>query len=134
MQVVQLDHVNIRTTQLDVMINWYTDVLGLHNGYRPESSSSGAWLYAGTTALVHLVQIDDSTAIGSESSLKLEHFALKATGRDEFDSKLQASGEKFDRVELAAVNPVLYNVWDPDGNHIHVDFPLTNKDEQNSTN
>lgn len=128
MQVVKLDHVNIRTAQLDVMINWYTDVLGLHNGYRPESSSSGAWLYADTTAIVHLVQIDDSAATGSESSLKLEHFALSATGRDEFDSKLQASAEKFELVELPAVNLVLYNVWDPDGNHIHVDFPLIDKD------
>lgn len=124
MQVIKLDHVNIRTTQLDTMIKWYTSVLGLVNGYRPNSSSKGAWLYAGDSAVVHLVLIDDSNAIGSEASLKLEHFSLRATGAKKFESVLNSTAEKFERVELAAVNLALYNVWDPDGNHIHIDFPL----------
>lgn len=127
MQITRLDHVNICTTQLNSMINWYTDILGLHNGHRPESSSTGAWLYAGDDAVIHLVSIDEPAATGSETKLKLEHFALKATGAAEFESKLLATGEKFKRVELASMDLALYNLWDPDGNHIHIDFTLTDK-------
>lgn len=127
MQVIKLDHVNIRTTQLEAMIDWYTDILGLHNGFRPNSSSEGAWLYAGDSAIVHLVRMDKPEAVGSESSLKLEHFSLRASGLVDFESKLHEAEEKYERVELPAVNLVLYNVWDPDGNHIHVDFELAQK-------
>jgi len=124
MQVKKLDHVNIRTTQLDTMINWYTNVLGLENGYRPSFTFEGAWLYASGSVIIHLVQIDEKNTIGSESSLKLEHFALQAAGAIEFEATLNKASEKFKRIELAEINAVLYNVWDPDGNHIHIDFPM----------
>lgn len=124
MKVKKLDHVNIRTTQLDTMINWYTNVLGLENGDRPRFSFEGAWLYASGSVIIHLVQIDEKNAIGSESSLKLEHFALQATGAAEFEATLNKTSEKFKRIELAEINLALYNVWDPDGNHIHIDFPM----------
>jgi len=124
MQVKKLDHVNIRTTQLDTMINWYTNVLGLENGYRPRFTFEGAWLYASGSVIIHLVQIDEKNTIGSESSLKLEHFALQAAGAIEFEATLNKASEKFKRIELAEINAVLYNVWDPDGNHIHIDFPM----------
>lgn len=125
MKIEKLDHVNIRTTQLDSMCSWYENVIGLKNGFRPKSRSDGCWLYAGESPIVHLVKIDDAGAIGSESSLKLEHFSLKARGSDEFESKLKGMNEQYKRVELAEVDLVLYNVWDPDGNHIHIDFSLS---------
>lgn len=123
MQIAKLDHVNIITTQLDIMINWYADVLGLHKGYRPNFGFPGAWLYAGDTAIVHLVTADEP-AVGSELILKLEHFALSATGsKNEFEEKLKAMGIKFRSSTVDEVSLVQVNVHDPDGNHIHVDFP-----------
>jgi len=130
MQVVKLDHVNIRTAHLDVMIDWYTEMLGLRIGYRPPFPFDGAWLYAGDTAIIHLVAIEGMPAIGSEVSLKLEHFALKATGMAEFESKLKVTEEKFIRSELPDLDLVLYNIWDPDGNHIHVDFKIADESPQ----
>ena len=59
MQIKKLDHVNLRTTQLGVMIDWYTDVLGMEQGERPNFPFPGAWMYAGESALVHLVGRDD---------------------------------------------------------------------------
>jgi len=122
MQIEKLDHVNVRTTQLEAMIQWYTTVLGMHSGARPDFSFPGAWMYAGNAAVVHLVGIDGDPATGSEVALKLEHFALAATGLADFESKLNRLGERHTRNELSDVNLVQINVWDPDGNHIHVDF------------
>ncbi|MET1411133.1 VOC family protein [Roseibium sp. HPY-6] len=122
MQITQLNHVNLRTTQLDAMISWYQDVLGLKSGPRPDFPFPGAWLYAGETAFVHLVGIDGDAGTGSEVELKLEHFAFSANGANEFENRLQERGVEFRKSEIAAVNLVAFNVWDPDGNHIHVDF------------
>jgi len=123
MPIETLDHVNLRTTQLDTMIAWYTDVLGLRHGERPDSSSRGAWIYAGNRAVVHLVEVEGEPGIGAETALKLEHFAFSATGLAEFEATLRDRGEAMSRSEISAINVVQMNVWDPDGNHIHVDFP-----------
>ncbi len=122
MEIAKLDHVNIRTTQLDTMIEWYTTILGLKSGKRPAFPFGGAWMYAGDQALVHLVSIDGEPATGSEVPLKLEHFAFRANGCNDFEKHLQQQGIEYRKSALTAVNIVQINVWDPDGNHIHLDF------------
>lgn len=122
MQIGNLDHVNIRTTQLDTMIDWYIDILGMRNGDRPDFPFPGAWMYAGKAAVVHLVGIEGEPVTGSEVDLKLEHFAFSATGLHKFEAKLCKKNIQYRRVEIPSINLVQINLWDPDGNHIHVDF------------
>lgn len=122
MKIDRLDHVNLRTTRLDEMVAWYTDILGLELGWRPDFGFAGAWLYAGDQAVVHLVEIDGAEATGSDTALKLEHFAFVASGAAAFEKRLQQRGETYRQAEIAETNMVAYNIWDPDGNHIHVDF------------
>lgn len=124
MQIGKLDHVNVRTTQLETMIAWYSEVLGLRQGDRPKFPSNGAWMYAGDTAQVHLVEKTDAPGIGSEVDLKLEHFAFSATGRAALEARLTERGDRFENREIPEINLIQLNVWDPDGNHIHVDFPM----------
>ncbi len=125
MQIAKLDHVNIRTNQLEVLTKWYTDLLGLRNGPRPDFPFPGAWLFAGDTAVVHLVAVDGAPGAGSETDLKLEHFSFTASGAAAFESRLKAAGETYKRVDVSATNMIAFNIWDPDGNHIHVDFPTS---------
>lgn len=124
MTIEKLDHVNVRTTQLEVMVGWYTRVLGMHSGGRPNFTFPGAWMYAGASPVVHLVGINGAPATGSEATLKLEHFALSGTGRAQFEKRLTQMGENYRRSDLPDVNLAQINLWDPDGNHIHIDFPL----------
>ena len=123
MQIGKLDHVNLRTTQLDILIDWYTNVLGMYAGEWPDFPFPGAWMYAGDSAAVHIVGIEGAQGIGSEVELRLEHFAFSATGRTQFEAKLDAMGEKYKRFEIPSFNIIQVNLWDPDGNHIHTDFP-----------
>lgn len=122
MQIQKLDHVNLRTTRLDDMIAWYSDILGLRRGDRPDFGFPGAWMYAGDTAVVHLVGIDDGEGVGSEVELKLEHFALTATGAAAFEARLNTTDIAYRRAVLEQTRTVAFNIADPDGNHIHVDF------------
>ena len=122
MQLNKLDHVNVRTENLDAMIAWYTNVLGMHSGDRPNFQFPGAWMYIGDQAVVHLISVEKDAGAGSESSLKLEHFAFAASGMKEFQTRLDAAGEKYERRDLPGGQLTQYNIWDPDGNHIHIDF------------
>ena len=125
MKLGKLDHVNLRTTRLDRLIDWYTEVLGMHPGARPDFSFPGAWLYAGDDAAVHIVGIDGPAGVGSEAELRLEHFAFSASGRREFETRLEALGERYRRIDIPDFGIIQINLWDPDGNHIHVDFPAS---------
>ena len=123
MTISKLDHVNVKTTQLDEMISWYSSVLGMTSGKRPDFSFPGAWMYAGDHAMVHLVGISGEAGTGSEVPLKLEHFAFSANGCAEFEDRLKLQGVKYRKSELTEYQLIQINVWDPDGNHIHLDFP-----------
>ena len=122
MQIGRLDHVNLRTAQLDALITWYGEILGMLPGPRPNFPFPGAWLYSGDDAVVHLVGVEGDPGAGAEQDLKLEHFALSATGRSSFEERLVAAGEKFQTIDIEDFGITQYNIWDPDGNHIHIDF------------
>jgi len=124
MPLTRLDHVNIRTQNLDAMIAWYGEVLGLERGKRPNFPFNGAWMYLGGQPVVHLVEFKTDGLVGGEVDLKLEHFAFSAEGLSEFEAKLERLNIRFERVDITEFNFVQINIWDPDGNHIHVDFAI----------
>ncbi len=115
-----LDHVNIQTRQLSVMVDWYRDVLGLSEGPRPDFPFPGAWMYAGDRPIVHLVEEPNVPRGGGP--LALEHAAFRASGLKDFLARLDARGERYSVGGADFLPIVLVNVWDPDGNHLHVDF------------
>ena len=116
-----LDHINIRTHRLDDMVAWYCEVLGFENGPRPDFPFPGAWLYAGGAALVHLVGVAaEPTDPGQD--LRLEHGAFRAKGYAEMKQRILASGGRINVVKVPGFPIVQINVWDPDGNHLHIDF------------
>lgn len=119
--ITGLDHVNLQTRQLAAMTQFYTEILGLENGYRPDFGFPGAWLYIGDTPVVHLVDMADAPRGGG--ALALEHAAFRASGLPDFIAKLEAAGVDY-KIGGADFLPIVQvNVWDPDGNHLHVDFP-----------
>ncbi|MFK7992792.1 MAG: VOC family protein [Granulosicoccus sp.] len=123
MQIKKIDHITIQTTQIEKMLSWYMQILGLRNGVRSDISSLCFRLYAGDTVVIHLVEIDGQPAVGSERKLKLEHFAFNALGAIDFEDKLNELQQKYRRFLHKDTDTVFYHIWDPDGNHIHVDFP-----------
>lgn len=119
MDIFRLDHANLRTARLDEMIEWYGRVLHMFPGDRPNFSFGGAWLYRHGQALVHIVQVEEP---GSTENLALEHFALQARGLKDFLSHTKANNVETRVGKLPEFGIVQVNIWDPDGNHIHVDF------------
>ena len=119
MALTQLDHVNIRTTRLAELTGFYAEVLGLRPGPRPPFGFSGAWLYCGTQAAVHLVGVAQGPQ-GNEP--KIEHFAFRAEGLAAFLARLRRGGISYRISIVPQLELRQINIFDPDGNHIEVAF------------
>lgn len=120
MPIGRLDHVNLRTQRLATMVEWYGRVLGMPSGPRPDFPFPGAWLYADGLPTVHL---NGCERVADQSNdLTLEHFAFKATGLADMVARLKAQNERFEIAWVPGAPILQINVWDPDGNHIHIDF------------
>ena len=119
MQLGRFDHVNVRTADVARMTAWYESVLGMTAGPRPPFPFPGAWLYVGDHPSVHLVGVPKQPDV---TGLRLEHFAFQATGLKEFLVRLKRDGHRYDLGVVPEFGIVQINVWDPDGNHVHIDF------------
>jgi catechol 2,3-dioxygenase-like lactoylglutathione lyase family enzyme len=122
MGLERLDHINVNTTQLAVMKAFYSEVLGMPPGPRPNFSFNGAWMYCGQQPAVHLVERDRLQPVAGD--LRLQHFAFAARDLAGFLERLKAHAVPYrvgivDDFEICQIN-----VIDPDGNHLHIDFPL----------
>ncbi len=119
MPLEAFDHVNVRTANLDAMVDWYGRVLGMPAGRRPEFGFPGAWLYLGDQALVHLVGVEVAPA---SVEPQIEHFAIRASGLEKFLAHLEKEAVAYELAEVPGFGITQVNIFDPDGNHIHVDF------------
>jgi catechol 2,3-dioxygenase-like lactoylglutathione lyase family enzyme len=119
--IQRLDHVNVRTANLEGLVRFYTDVLGLHRGERPPLGFPGAWMYAGEHAVIHLVGVEQPPK--PEGALALEHFAFSATNLRDFRAHLERLGVDYQPRRQAGTGNVVLNLRDPDGNRLHIDFP-----------
>jgi catechol 2,3-dioxygenase-like lactoylglutathione lyase family enzyme len=122
MQIGLLDHVNVRTSRLQSMVEWYGRVLGMPTGPRPDFPFPGAWLYSAGRPTVHLIGLAKEPQV---TDMKLEHFAFQATGLKSFLEKLKREKVAYELVHVPGAHVVQANVYDPDGNHIHIDFNET---------
>jgi catechol 2,3-dioxygenase-like lactoylglutathione lyase family enzyme len=120
MKLKYLDHVNLRTSRLAELVRFYVEVLGLTKGERPPFPFGGAWLCCGERPVVHLVEVAEQPADGSD--LRLEHFAFRAEGLAEFLKHLREHGVDYRLGQVPGFATQQVNLFDPDGNHIHVDF------------
>ena len=120
MALERLDHVNVRNNRPAAVIDWYQDVPGLETGPRPGFAFGGAWLYCAGEPIVHLVEVTQEPAAVAP---KLEHFAIRATGLDGFLSRLEAKGIPYEIGRPPGFPIIQVNIFDPDQNHIHIDFP-----------
>jgi catechol 2,3-dioxygenase-like lactoylglutathione lyase family enzyme len=115
-----LDHVNIRTANLQLLARFYEEVVGLRQGERPPLGFPGAWLYAGERAVIHLVGVEQQPE--PQGALRLEHFAFVGSGLAELLAHLTKMGVPYQRSRQAGTGNVVINLKDPDGNRLHIDF------------
>ena len=55
MPLSALHHVTVQASDLEATRDFYRDILGLEEGFRPNLNFPGYWLYSGGVATVHLM-------------------------------------------------------------------------------
>jgi len=82
-----LDHANIVTPDLDATVGFFTDVLGLTAGQRPNFRVPGVWLYSEGRPLIHLSQATGGLPAVRLSS-RIDHIALRVANLTEWHALL----------------------------------------------
>jgi catechol 2,3-dioxygenase-like lactoylglutathione lyase family enzyme len=124
MALTQLNHVTVRTKDLEKTRDFYRDVLGLREGFRPPLSFHGYWLYCGDQAVVHLVPPHGSIGAGaSEDTGNFDHVAFLADDFDGTRERFRQLDLKFRQQELPNARLRQLFVQDPNNVTIELNFP-----------
>lgn len=108
---------------LPVLLDFYTRVLGLEQGWRPDLHHPGYWLYANGHAIVHLNALLAQTP--SREGGPLDHVALKAHGLAATRRGLRAANVPFTEKLLQGTDLLQVFLQDPLGLQLELNFDLT---------
>ena len=116
-----LDHINIETTQekLEQSIRFYTEVLGLTKGWRPNFGVDGAWLYVDEQPIIHLVV---RATVNSGPTGAIHHVALKASGLEECKVTLAEQNLDYQETVVPDLSVTQLFVKDPNNVVLELNF------------
>lgn len=120
MPVQNLDHINVYCANLERSRRFYSEVLGLKDGARPNFGFPGAWLYLGERPVVHLVGDRDGETPSTTGPF--DHVAFEAQDFEAMRSKMATLGIDFTENEVADFKIRQLFVHDPDGVRIELNF------------
>ena len=119
MAIKSLDHVNIRTSNAKETMKFYTEILDFSEGFRPPFNFPGAWLYAGESAVIHLVFGDSDT---SDNYSPVDHVAFKAEGYQETMHRLESTNWDYRYSDVPDTKIRQIFLVDPNGVKIELNF------------
>ncbi len=137
---LSLNHLSVRTTDLDGTSRFYSEVLGLTVGPRPNFPFPGVWLYSGShdsflNAVVHLIGIDKTDPAGlqgylgdrDESTLRgsgaVDHVAFLAEGLTAMMAHLDKLGVAVRHRTVPSIGLHQMFLDDPNGVVIELNYP-----------
>ncbi|RXV67874.1 diguanylate cyclase [Burkholderia stabilis] len=124
MPVTGFNHYNLRADRstLDVLRNFYVDIVGLQEGFRPPFKSFGYWLYAGTQAVLHLTEAWPGESRPSNVANTFDHVAFSCDGPSEMALHLTEANVEFTREYVPLTGQIQIFCRDPAGNGVELNF------------
>ena len=144
MSNLSLNHFSIRSLEIEKTTEFFTKLLGLTVGPRPEFPFPGVWLYNGdesswANAVLHLIAIDKNDPNGLKkylgdrdpSSLRgsgaVDHIAFFAKGLEEKISLLQSMKVQYRERTVPVLKLHQIFLDDPNGVVIELNYPAEEK-------
>ena len=122
MAISDMNHFTVLTHDLVATRQFYIDILGLKEGYRPDLGFPGAWLYIGERAVLHVIA---GRPVPDPPGGVLDHMAFSANNLPATVTTLRARN-----IEYVLRKQNDSGVWqlfcyDPSGARVELDFPAS---------
>ena len=132
MPLLRLEHYLVLSDDIDGTRDFYCDVLGMREGFRPKLGFPGYWLYVGDVPSIHIAEWESyavwTKEVGipissrAESTGAVDHIAFTASGFDEVRARLQARGLEISENLLDEIGLRQLFIYDPNGVPIELNF------------
>jgi catechol 2,3-dioxygenase-like lactoylglutathione lyase family enzyme len=120
MPIREMNHFTVLTSDLEQTKSFYKELLGLSDGFRPEFSDNGAWLYANDRAVLHVMS---DCKMPSDPAGVLDHMAFSANDLIGTVDKLERAGTRFFLKRQVTTKTLQLFCFDPSGAKVELDFP-----------
>ena len=114
-----MNHFTIVAEDRDKTLDFYCTLLGLRPGLRPDLGFPGAWLYAGETAVLHIVW---DRPMPNPRTGVIDHMAFTTSGLKDVKARFDARGLKYDLRRQAESGTWQLFSFDPNGARVELDF------------
>lgn len=119
MAIQGMNHFTIIADDLDATRRFYTEILGLSEGYRPPLPFPGIWFYVGESAVLHVV---GGRALPDQRAGVLDHMAFTTTDLPATEQRMKQHG-----VDYKLGQQVGSGIWqmfflDPNGAKVELNF------------
>lgn len=117
-----IDHINISAPAdlLRRVKDFYCDILGLTDGFRPEFPKNGYWLYSDDKPIIHLVESNDHHRNDQQGFF--DHFALQSKGVAGVLEKLNRAGIDCRTSYIPEIGLSQIFCKDPSGTGVELNF------------
>ncbi len=121
--ILSINHIQL-VAEKDLVLklrDFYCDVIGLSEGYRPPFERFGFWLYIGDKDVLHLITPKEGDSRSSERS-SYDHMAFKARNYEGVLKKLKSLHIPFEEKPIPGMTAHQIFLRDPSGNRVELNF------------
>ena len=101
--------------------DFYCDIVGLTEGFRPPFERFGFWLYIGDKDVLHLITPKEGDERSSQKS-SFDHIAFKTNNYKDVLKKLKALSIPFEEKPIPGMRAHQIFLRDPAGNRVELNF------------
>jgi catechol 2,3-dioxygenase-like lactoylglutathione lyase family enzyme len=132
MPLTRLEHYLVLSDDIHKTRDFYRDVLGMTEGFRPQLDFPGYWLYLGDVPCIHIAEWQSyakwTRAVGIPVSTRapatgpVDHIAFNGSGIDEVRARLVERGLAFSENAIEEIGMRQLFTRDPNGVPIEINF------------
>ncbi len=121
--ILSINHIQL-VAEKDLVIqlrDFYCDIVGLTEGFRPSFERFGFWLYIGDKDVLHLITPKEGDDRSSNKS-SFDHIAFKAGNYEIVLQKLESLHIPYEEKPIPGMTAHQIFLRDPAGNRVELNF------------
>ena len=121
--ILSINHIQL-VAEKDLVLklrDFYCDVVGLSEGFRPVFERFGFWLYIGNKDVLHLITPKEGDHRSSQKS-SFDHVAFKTANYEGVLKKLKSLNVSFEEKPIPGMSAHQIFLKDPAGNRVELNF------------